>query len=349
LRARYVDSDAATCAGVRPQYLLPAEWSRARRLVCVRSTSVERTVYTAAGVVVGLFGAAPSEIEISLNGHPRDEFMVLNDAACPRLKQLFAQGMALSTRGRDAAQLATLAAVMRGADWHVPDEQWKLILYRDWYGCRVAAGKAIPPAVHEVAHDLDLATNRQMHAIFEGGAQWTPTPSATRTEALRLVIGRLMSHLLTSMQRPDASLHLYSGHDWSVTPLLMAVVPHGHPTLTHWPPFCSNIAFELWCTREADPTPRATLAHPASGGDPSAQEAGRHVRVVYNGQTVLLTSLRDFTALVRPFCVEDWHAEGCAAAEGEATQLDSASTSSGGTSSGGTSSGGTSSGFNQQK
>ena len=73
LRARYVDPEATSCADVRPGYLLPASWSRARRLVQTRSTRVERTVYTAVGVVNGLYpsdgsaSAAPPYIEIALS------------------------------------------------------------------------------------------------------------------------------------------------------------------------------------------------------------------------------------------------------------------------------------------
>jgi hypothetical protein len=87
LRARYVDASAQTCASISPARLLPATWERARRLVVPRSTRVERTVYTAAGVLHGLYPAVDGhrqipEIEISLSGEPSDEFLVLNDYKC---------------------------------------------------------------------------------------------------------------------------------------------------------------------------------------------------------------------------------------------------------------------------
>ena len=55
LRARYVDTSTVRSSDVRSRYLLPAGWDRSRRLVKARSTCVERTVYTAAGVLGGLF------------------------------------------------------------------------------------------------------------------------------------------------------------------------------------------------------------------------------------------------------------------------------------------------------
>ena len=98
------------CADIGDAFLLPASWERAKRLVATRSTRVERTVYTACGALCGLYppgaavgaavgaaadeagGASPiSELEIGLNGEPPDEFLVLNDAACPRLRELFQQ------------------------------------------------------------------------------------------------------------------------------------------------------------------------------------------------------------------------------------------------------------------
>ncbi|EOD04231.1 hypothetical protein EMIHUDRAFT_439233 [Emiliania huxleyi CCMP1516] len=35
----------------------------------------------------------------------------------------------------------------------------------------------------------------------------------------------------TCLRRPDQTLHLYSGHDWTVTPLLLAVCRHDEPAL----------------------------------------------------------------------------------------------------------------------
>lgn len=136
LRARYVDASAQTCASISPARLLPATWERARRLVVPRSTRVERTVYTAAGVLHGLYPAVDGhrqipEIEISLSGEPSDEFLVLNDAACPRLQVLFRQGLRLSAANLDEQQRRCIETVEQGAGWLVDDPQWKLSV---WWG-----------------------------------------------------------------------------------------------------------------------------------------------------------------------------------------------------------------------
>jgi len=136
LRARYVDASAQTCASISPARLLPATWERARRLVVPRSTRVERTVYTAAGVLHGLYPAVDGhrqipEIEISLSGEPSDEFLVLNDAACPRLQVLFRQGLRLSAANLDEQQRRCIDTVEQGAGWLVDDPQWKLSV---WWG-----------------------------------------------------------------------------------------------------------------------------------------------------------------------------------------------------------------------
>ena len=163
----------------------------------------------------------------------------------------------------------------------------------------------------DVARELDGATARQMHDIFEGGARFTDDPEGTRQEALRLTIGRMWSEIIDGLTRPDGTLRLFSAHDWTVSPLLMCVAPRDDLMFDRWPPYCSNIVFEVWSTREADCATPRRLRHPASCGA-HANDAGRHVRIVYNGEVVKLKgtssetcTLSDFRAMVEPYCVRD--------------------------------------------
>ena len=73
-----------------------------------------------------------------------------------------------------------------------------------------------------------------MEHIFEGGADFTEKTEERRTDALKLGIGRMLTQILDRMDRPDRIYHLYSGHDWTVSPLFMCVAGKGatHP----WPP-----------------------------------------------------------------------------------------------------------------
>lgn len=319
LRRRYVDADATASSDVSSSKLLPSAWASARRLVTARSTCVERTVYSAQGVLAGLFPAAAADgslatdVELS-GGRSEDEFMVLFDTGCLRLNQLFSQGLHLAAQNLDAAQQNCIAHVEGGAGgaWRSDAPEWKLIAYRDWYACRKACGKPLPHHVEEVATELDAASARNMHAIFEGGAPFTPLPDATRREAVRLAIGRMLGMIVERLERPDGVLHLYSGHDWTVTPLLMAVCRPDEPALSAWPPFCSSISFELWSSRPGD----APLSHWARAGAPSASAEGRYVRVLWNGAPIRLTasgeevcSLADFRRAVTPFLVGDYECE----------------------------------------
>lgn len=247
LRSRYVDASAKTSAEVRRGCLLPCSWADAQTLVATRSTRVERTVYTAQGVLAGLFpqnsadGSLIAEIYLNTNSaSDRAEWMVLNEGGCPRMRQLFHQGLALSTANLDAAQEEVLERIEKQTAWRAGAPEWRLIAYRDWQACRRAAGKSIPLAVEEIAAELDLSATKQMHSIFEGGARHTDTPGETRAETVRLSIGRMMAHIVESMGRPDGKLHLYSGHDWTLSPLLLCVAKPDDPLFHSWPPFCSN-------------------------------------------------------------------------------------------------------------
>lgn len=305
LARRYVDPVAACATEVGAAYLLPRAWAAAAPYVHPRSTCVERTVFTAVGVLAGAFpdaarSGALRDVPMALNAAPGEaadsEWMVLNVQQCPRLGELFQQGVELSSSHLDEAQLRVLEQVERGSSWQMPNRGWSLICYRDWASCRRAAGKASPACVDGLAAELDTATARQMHAIFAGGAPFTPEPRATHAEALRLGIGRMVRHIVSTMEEGAAheegeargTLHLYSGHDWTVGPLLMCVARHDEPELSKWPPFCANLAFELWCTREAGATGATGAA-----ASPSAADEGWHVRVVYNGTPLRLPCARE--------------------------------------------------------
>jgi hypothetical protein len=84
LRSRYVKTDASSTS-LSSSKLLPNDWSSASRLVTTRSTCVERTVYSAQGVLAGLFPAAAADktldAHIEINGAHHDEFMVSRAAS----------------------------------------------------------------------------------------------------------------------------------------------------------------------------------------------------------------------------------------------------------------------------
>ena len=332
LRSRYVDSRVTQFGDASSSTLLPSGWSAAQRRVYPRSTCVERTVYTCAGVLGGLFpelGNNPDAptVDIQLNTAENDagaEYMVLNDSQCPRLSTLFAQGLSLSTKNLDDEQKECISLIEKNSKWTCNSAEWTLITYRDWYACRVTAGKQVPDAVQAVAERLDAATTKQMNHIFEGGAPFTNKPEATRTESLKLSTGRMWSRILSTINQPDGGLHLYSGHDWTVSPLLLCITRHDDPVHLRWPPFCSNLSFELWSTRQEEQRDQPLNAIDCnvlpSSTKESKRDEGHHVRCVYNGRVVDLAcaprgqetcSLSDFKAMVRKYTLAEGWAAAC--------------------------------------
>ena len=110
-----------------------------------------------------------------------------------------------------------------------------------------------------------------------------PNPCPYPNQALRLGIGRLLAHIVATLDHPDGKLHLYSGHDWTVGPLLMCLCPQTEPLLQAWPPFCAELALELWSDETELAGGAAASASGGGGGAACAREPSRYVRVLYNG------------------------------------------------------------------
>jgi hypothetical protein len=333
LRSRYVDEHAEESDSVRCGYLLPNQWSQSRRVLNIMSTKTSRTVETAQGLMTGMFPETVDDgIDIHLVGgnlspngkfligpEPGGEFMVFWPRGCDRLAYLFGMGKRLAAQHRAQSELDLLAHIEQHEEgWMQEDEYWKFISYRDQLSCREAEGKSVPAHIVDVAPSLDKAAQNQMEHIFEGGARFHKnaiTSHSRRVETLRLGIGRLVTHLLERMDRPDSTMHLYSGHDWSVSPLFMCVAG---PGATHdWPPFCSNISFEVWSDCAEDSAP----VHWSVNGINPQNDDGRYVRVIYNSEVLKMPcgevcKMKDFKRLMKPFLVKDY-GQLCELKEGE--------------------------------
>ena len=322
LRKRYVDVEAKENKDVRDGYLLPCTWSYARKLVNVQSTKTERTIETAQGLISGLFPnylkGEENKFDIMFSGP--SEYMVLNPKSCKKLQLHFAEGKLLSTQNRTDDDKKAIEIVENHSDgWVRDDEQWKLVSYRDQLLCRAAEHKAIPKHIVEISDMLDDGAQRQMEHIFEGGADFVENSEARRTEALKLGIGRMLTQIVDRMDRPDKMYHLYSGHDWTVSPLFMCVAGKG---ATHaWPPFCSNITFEVWSAKEED----EVIEHWANQGiDKNGKnDDGRYVRVLYNSEILKmpcsdnsgtnnqLCKMKDFKQMMSKFIVNENYTDIC--------------------------------------
>lgn len=133
---------------------------------------------------------------------------------------------------------------------------------------------------------------------------------------LKLSIGRFVRLLLDDMNdfvqegKKSRKIRIYSGHDTTIIPLLNVLQIYNQVASnsdTTWPPFASNVIFELY-------------------RDVITQQ--RYVRVVYNWEVVSLPrqsrhhgyddnsmmSLSDFTNLVSSFAItNDQYQQDCAA------------------------------------
>jgi hypothetical protein len=251
LRARYAEA------------LLPrgaANAAAASPALAVRSSNVQRTIATAAGVLTGLFpNSVPSSASAAGAQHaapPPAPVRVADDAVewvypnfqiCARLRWLWS---ARAGRGSsqlppppadadaaDAAadapwrrpwarQLAALVAALPPADGAALRTAWGAVELMDHATARAAHG--LPPlGATTSAHvsDLRAIAAAVLADVFTGAA---PPGSAAAGEGLRLSVGRLLGDVGAAMEaaaarRSPLRLALYAGHDTTVLPLLLAV------------------------------------------------------------------------------------------------------------------------------
>lgn len=275
LRYRYIDENSVE-KKAGPGYLLPRNFSAED--VVIRSTRTKRTIETAQGVATSLFSHIYSNENESKNPVSimlDDGWMVLDKSRCRRLQQLFAEGLDRAAKNRSDEEKTLIQEIESDpSGWYTKHSDWALISYRDQLLCRMAAKKSIPTSVLNVKHELDVAAQAQMQLVFEGGASFAEDPKSVRTEALRLAIGRLVTYMLDTVENPleHGKIHLYSGHDWTVSPLLMVITSAGD--FHEWPPFCSNLTFEIW----------------SEDDEVKEDQVGEklHVRAIYNSKVLQL-------------------------------------------------------------
>ena len=124
----------------------------------------------------------------------------------------------------------------------------------------------------ELWGNIDRVATRSICAAFQGGLG---AADDTRQLALKLAVGRMLHHALEVMEaaggetgeQPWAAIDnhpasldavppkmlLYSGHDWTIMPLLMVLRPSFGVTEedADWADFASDLAFEVWTEERA--------------------------------------------------------------------------------------------------
>lgn len=104
-------------------------------------------------------------------------------------------------------------------------------------------GKQLPEGMtDELLLEINKEAAKRMLALVAPGIELSH-----REELLKLSMGRLFDTLVQRMRSVASGeskdkLYCYSGHDTTVMPLLATL----GQDVTTWPPYVSNIVFELW-------------------------------------------------------------------------------------------------------
>ncbi|GFR44810.1 hypothetical protein Agub_g6146 [Astrephomene gubernaculifera] len=266
--------------------------------------------------------AAPAsgpELRVTVSGD-LDEILYADTATCPHLGSF--QAMAKEA-GRAAIRADpefqwARGELLRLLNLDTESADWVFTDVHDVLTSLAAHGKPLPPGFHGHRRLLE-AVDRL--ATLEFATEIAPSLTAPLTLAhgrsvLRLSMGRLLHTLMDNMRGAAAAgagtagaaaegaggvggavgsprMYLYSGHDSTIMPLLAAL----GLDVTHWPPYLSNLVFELW---ELPPPPPPQQPPPPSSSSSSAAATAAAaspppppppryvVRVLYNLQELPL-------------------------------------------------------------
>ncbi|XP_038162694.1 lysophosphatidic acid phosphatase type 6 [Cyprinodon tularosa] len=204
--------------------------------VYVRSTNIVRTIESAKCLIAGLFQQKQKDIVSILTTEAESEILYPNYHGCKLLKVLSGPRWAeLSTLPGIASDLQSiLSALGIAAHQHVD-----FILIRDDMVARETHGLPIPPVLNSWRNTVEDRAVDMMCRLYE--------PS--KSEKLQLSVGSLLHLLLDNIEKKlqDSSaeanrkLFLYSAHDTTLIPCLMALEIYD----MKWPPYAADITLEL--------------------------------------------------------------------------------------------------------
>ncbi|WIA35594.1 hypothetical protein OEZ86_004015 [Tetradesmus obliquus] len=328
LRQQYIDT-----YGFLPASLKPG-------VVAARTTNFSRTRATLAGVLTGLYPGVMQPIPVTTSGD-LDEILYADTKRCPHLKVLMQASEAMLKASWESPsraqgikqlqqQLTQLLNLPEGA-W---DKRWMMSDVHDAFTSLAAHGKALP---HGLTEEMKEAVDRL--ATEEISAFICPALVDEHGHAvLRLSMGRLLDILLANMETAAAAaagqagsssssshakLMMFSGHDSTIMPLLTAL----GCDLQRWPPYISNLVFELWelkpPTHQLQNNMAAGNAAAASSSSSSEAPGPFVVRVLYNKQPLQLPGAAEANPtllelgtfkheVLAPFILsEEQHAQAC--------------------------------------
>ncbi|KAK5617724.1 hypothetical protein CRENBAI_001133 [Crenichthys baileyi] len=209
--------------------------------VYVRSTNIVRTIESAKCLIAGLFQQKQKDIVSILTTEAESEILYPNYHGCKLLKVLISPRWAeLSTLPGIAADLQSiLSALGIAAHQHVD-----FILIRDDMVARETHGLPNPPVLSSWRNTVEERAVDMMCHLYE--------PS--RREKLQLSVGALLHVLLDNIEKKlegssaeaNRKLFLYSAHDTTLIPCLMALEIFD----MKWPPYAADVTLELHQNRK---------------------------------------------------------------------------------------------------
>ncbi|KAM9343506.1 lysophosphatidic acid phosphatase type 6 [Pholidichthys leucotaenia] len=231
LRQRYVEDSQFLSSSFNP-----AE-------VYVRSTNIVRTIDSAKCLVAGLFEQKQKEVVPIVTSKAEAEILYPNYHGCKMLKHLGGYRWAESSTLPDiAADLQSiLSALGIAAHQHVD-----FILIRDDMVAREAHGLPCPQVLDAWRAKVEQRAVDMMYYIYE--------PS--KREILQLCVGPVLQLLSDNIEeklrgsssQPNRKLFLYSAHDTTLFPCLMALGIFD----MKWPPYAAELTLELHQSRQTD-------------------------------------------------------------------------------------------------
>ncbi|KAK9767187.1 hypothetical protein K7432_003186 [Basidiobolus ranarum] len=235
-------------------------------MLFIRSSDIIRTKQSAQSILTGLYPKSKRNIEDPLTIHyePSEiETMKFNKWICPRYTQL--SDAMINTSYYHAyyeeAQLlkAKLDQILTPQSLNWPDKT--MVSYMDSMRCRQCHEKPLPCRgskciTQEMADDL--------YRLVDKEYAYTHRDAELADEANAAVLGWLMRDILSGMisnrrKQVQTKFEIFSGHDDTIFGLLGLLKAKD----MRWPPFASNIIFELWKSHK-----------------------NYYVRVLYNGEVL---------------------------------------------------------------
>ncbi|KAJ3592363.1 hypothetical protein NHX12_007490 [Muraenolepis orangiensis] len=204
--------------------------------VYVRSTNIVRTIESAKCLVAGLFKQQQNGTVPILTTSAVSENLYPNYIGCKLLKVMAGHRWAESATVPDI--VADLQRVQSSLGISA-NQRVDFILIRDDLVAREAHGLPYPPVLDTWRSTVEQRAVDMMCHIFQ--------PS--KRENLQLCVGPLLHMLMGNMEEklqgtaaePDRKLFLYSAHDTTLIPCLMALGLFD----MRWPPYGADITLEL--------------------------------------------------------------------------------------------------------